>query len=271
MQRSEKFMKIGKKKLSEGMDKKIWIFAFLFSVFVILPNSLAINLGSSAITPLTATVNKGESYVFRFSLFTLSPKEINLRIRAVYPEDLVVIISPPQVSLKKEISSRPYSCSNCVWIAYGDKYIKAIPVDVYVKVPPKISTNVYKVKLYAEALSKKESLSKGFYQQVIPSFQYEITLKVRGIIDVLPEANISKVKVSEIKINPEKYLEKSKEENVPTVPTGFLILKSESNQQNNLMYLLIVVGVSLLIIVIIALIIKRRRRKIKYFEKVVFS
>ena len=235
------------------MIKKLLLFVvFLISFSYI---TYAISIGSSLQSPNVIFLHRGESAIFKISIFTLDPNPIILKLETSKPEEITAIVSPNEITLQREITRIPYSCNNCVWIAYGKYFVKAIPVTLYVKLPTKTSTTKYIVKLNGYAFYQNQQISsQGFYQTVTPSFQY-----------TFPLTNISKGTPPIIEETEENKTSEKTTNQIINLPTGFIFL-GENKPSNIYWIFILILTLSLLVIVIVIVLIWKKRRKRKYLE-----
>ena len=217
------------------MRKLVGLLAF----FLLIPTASSMSFGS---IPSTTSLElyKGEQGIFKVYFFNLGERKIYVNLEAEYPKELKVEIWPKRLELKSEITSFPHECEDCGWLALSDgRYVRITPVYVSVRIPKKISTNLYKIKLIAVATSPKEG-GEGIRQSLAQV--REITLKayVHGqVSEILEEYNFTNYTFEERNFSlpitgkatiPEVEEKEEGEKTGISLPTGFLTLTEEQKR-----------------------------------------
>ena len=192
---------INKIKTKIMMRKMKLEIGILIGILLFLPlvNSSTINLGT--IPDLTTLhLKKGDEGIFKISFFTLGDDPVNVKIKAEYPEDLSVTIIPDSFTLHKEVTTSPYECAKCGWFVLkdGKTFAKTTPVYIHVRIPSKISRNLYEVKLIATATSSGSTPTAGMSQSLVQSREFTLKAFVSGSIET-PSLNYTKPETLTIK------------------------------------------------------------------------
>lgn len=135
------------------------------------------------------TLNPGEQGVFRLYFFNMGNEPIDINIKADYPSDLRVEIHPEVMTIEKEITRSPSSNGEWFILADGMTFVRLHRVDVYVKIPSGISTNLYKVKLSAIATRSGISSMNGITQSLAQVRETTLRIYVPGTVRRTREGN----------------------------------------------------------------------------------
>ena len=128
------------------------------------------------------TLNPGEQGVFRLYFFNMGNEPIDVNIKADYPSDLRVEIHPQTMTIEREITRNPSSDGEWFILADGMTFVRLHRVDVYVKIPSGISTNLYKVKLSAVATRSGISSMNGITQSLAQVRETTLKIYVPGTV-----------------------------------------------------------------------------------------
>ena len=144
--------------------------------------SADISLGSIADVD-SLTLSKGKIGEFKVSLFNLGDKPLYISLNAEYPREVKVEIHPKKLTLESEITGSPNAGGEWFVLRDGRTYVRTYPVYVYVKIPPEISKNLYKIKLIVTASDLKELKGKGITQNLAQVREITFTAYVPGSVD----------------------------------------------------------------------------------------
>ena len=221
--------------------------AMLVAVMLAVQTAFAaINLGSIA-SSTSATVPPGGTARFRIVLFTLE-ESVDAHIRSEHDPDISVSISPADTTLTAQKTQSPSSCENCVWVVLADgrTYARAVPVDIYVKIPEKVSKNVYNVKVIADASPHNPYIvTKGISQRLVQSreFYFRVYVPSTPVLPTVEKPEVQPIIEKELNPTPTTVAPPKTQQNQPSMPTGFITLTKQ--QQTNLTkYAIIIAGLS---------------------------
>lgn len=164
---------------------------FLLSIL----SEATISLGSSSdINYLN--VKPGAYAVFRTSFFNMGEEPIKVEFEVEYPSDLRIEIVPDELALGNDVTDNPDSSGSWLILDGGKRYVKTHPVEVYVKIPPTLSQNIYKIKLIATATGQESSGGGGFRQSLVQVRETIFTAYVPGEVTEREDVEIIRKDVS---------------------------------------------------------------------------
>jgi len=151
-------------------------------IFLLSVLADAISLGSSSDVNYL-TLKPGAYGVFETSFFNMGEEPIKVEFEVEYPSDLRIEVVPGELALENELTDNPDSSGSWLILDGGKRYVKTHPVRVYVKIPPTISRNIYRIKLIATATGKESSGGGGFRQSLAQVREIPLTAYVPGRVN----------------------------------------------------------------------------------------
>jgi len=152
-------------------------------VITLMESVIADSISLGSISDINSmTLKPGEQGVFRAYFFNMGNNPISVDIDAEYPSDLRVEIHPKELRIEKETTENPSANDTYLILADGKTYAKLHRVNVYIKIPSRISTNLYKVKLIARAVSSEMEEREGITQSLIQVREIPLTIYVPGVV-----------------------------------------------------------------------------------------
>lgn len=234
--------------------KKLFVLILIFSMIHFSSVLSVLNLGSlSSVSHLV--LNKGEEGIFKLSFFTLGEEPVHLSIDSEHAEELKVMIVPKELTLKREVTKTPYPCEDCGWFVLkdGETYAKTTPVYVYVRVPEKITRNLYRIKVTATATSSEPpSSGSGIRQSLVQAREFVLTISVPGDVFRPTETTnltVERMKIEKIESNVSGRRVSNESERRISLPTGFITLSKEQEQTVWVGFLVFLVGTAIIILV----------------------
>jgi len=151
-------------------------------IFLLSVLAGATSLGSSSDVNYL-TLEPGAYGVFEASFFNMGEEPIKVEFEVEYPSDLRIEVVPGELALENEVTDNPDSSGSWLILDGGKRYVKTHPVRVYVKIPPTISRNIYRIKLIATATGKESSGGGGFRQSLVQVREIPLTAYVPGRVN----------------------------------------------------------------------------------------
>lgn len=159
-------------------------FFIVFGIMVLLSGCVSSEIKFGSIANINyLTINKDGIGEFKVSFLNMGEEDLRVRLRAEYPQDVRVEISPNELTIREEVMDMP-NCSSCEWFVLRDgmTYARAYPVYVYIKIPSEISRNLYRIKLIATAETVEKSRTTGIKQGLAQVREITLTAYVPGSV-----------------------------------------------------------------------------------------
>jgi hypothetical protein len=157
------------------------LFGIIMALLLVSPIFAAedSSLGGS-IDNAHAKVARGNLEKFEISVFSLKNQTLEVKASAGKVDDLQINIIPSTLTLQGGLTQTPTNGEKWM-IIDGDKYARAYPIIVYVRVPQQVSQSRYSIPItISSAVSDSSASGNTVVQKVVQAIQYNIEIDVPG-------------------------------------------------------------------------------------------